>query len=246
LKLDKVGDPQSLNLYLYVRNSPTHLIDPTGLDFQFVGKDKEKFADDFNNRFQPAFQVKLNDEGVVEIIDKDKIDVGKLSAAERALYDAIEDTENRALIWGDEAKPGVHFGAFASPELPDKRPGVAILDSSDMSLLRGASKIAAGETVAHEMMEAYESAKTGSVDYNTVHKAASALFPEPLATGGVGIPNQKNRKLIDGFTTVWTFTRPSENISVRITFKYDTAVPSDSIVKNRAAHITEVVLVDKK
>ncbi|MBL8152497.1 MAG: RHS repeat-associated core domain-containing protein, partial [Blastocatellia bacterium] len=60
LTYTRMFDPQQFNLYTYTRNSPLILTDPTGLDFQFVGKDGDKFVDDFNSRDKAQFKVKLN------------------------------------------------------------------------------------------------------------------------------------------------------------------------------------------
>jgi hypothetical protein len=37
ISADRLADPQSLNLYAYVRNNPLSLTDPTGLDFNITG-----------------------------------------------------------------------------------------------------------------------------------------------------------------------------------------------------------------
>ena len=222
------------------------LTDPTGLDFEFLGKDRDKFVEDANNRDKAQFKIKLSDKGIVEIVDKNKVDVSKLSKTEKALFDAITDTKNRAFLVGVEAQPGIDFGGFVSPYLQSKQPGVNWIDSSDMSLLRDADKTAAGEVISHEMMEAYESAKTGSLDYNTVHKAASKLFPEPTFTETNSLPNEKGKSTMTGYTAVWTWTRPEKDISVRVTYTFVTPIPRASITSQPQGNMTKIEVVKKK
>ena len=136
--MQRLSDPQQLDLYTYCRNNPLRYSDPTGLDISFQGQDADKLKDDFNNRKKAQFQVELDKNGVAQVIDKDKVDVSKLSKSELALFNAITDTKNHATIEGVGKDDRIELGAFG----PDvgKPAGTNVIDTSDMALLRAANK----------------------------------------------------------------------------------------------------------
>jgi hypothetical protein len=216
-----------MNLYSYVRNNPLILIDPTGLDFEFGGKDKDKFVDDANNRKDAQFKIKLNDKGIVEIVNKDKVDVSKLSKSEKALFNAINDKENRAVLQG--FGPGVSIkleggvageGGTATIDSTSVEfeafvgNGTNIVDESDMALLRKANSKAAGEVIVHAMMESYESARTGSNDYESVHNAANSFFP--AATVDKLKPESGNSNTVNNYTYNWSWGRINKTFEVSV------------------------------
>ncbi|MBX3288314.1 MAG: hypothetical protein KF855_03120 [Acidobacteria bacterium] len=247
LKKDRLNDPQRLSLYIYVRNSPTVLDDPTGLDFEFKGKDKEKFEGDINNRDKAAFKVRLNEDGILEVVNVEKVNPKKLSKRERDLFDAINDKEHRAVIVGIDANPLIDFDGFSGPfVLASDKSGLNFVDTTDMSLLRDADTSAAGEMIGHAMMEAYAAATTGSSDYATVHAMASKHFPEPGFGNAESLPGEKGKPVLSGYSAVWTWKTPKKDISVKVTYTFVTPIPRASIVKQPRGNITNIELVDKK
>jgi hypothetical protein len=93
-------------------------------------------------------------------------------------------------------------------------------------LLRGANKTLAGESVSHEMLEAFESAKTGSTVYKPNHAAASVFFPEPSFKESP-LKGEEKAAIRTGFTATWTWPGSS---SVNVTYQSRTPQPIASII----------------
>jgi RHS repeat-associated protein len=248
LKDDRLNDPQRLNLYTYVRNSPLSLTDPTGLDFQFTGKDKDKSIVDVNNRDKAGFQVELDADGVVRIVDLDKVDRDKLSDADKALYDAIRDPDHRAVLVGVGENSLIDFGGSSANLALASSPGVGLnfIDSADMATLRAASPTAAGEIMGHEMMEAYAQAQTGSLDYDKLHNSTTSSFPGPRKDPNFESLDRSSPDIAGG-TVKWTLTRPKTDITIAITYKFNHSIPRASIAALPIGRtITNIQVVKKK
>ena len=250
LKEDRLLFPQQFNLYLYADNNPVKYVDPTGLmtDVTILGADAEKLKDDLNNREDAQFKVKLGADGKLDIIDKEKVNVGNLSSTERAMFDAISDPNHHAVLMGVPQSPVIEFGTFTGDLLlaSDGATALNLVDTADMSLLRGASATAAGEAIAHEVMEAYASAKTGSADYKAAHKEASQYFPEPVMGPGASLPGEKGKSPMTGVTNEITYTRPKEDITLKISFKFVTPIPRASVRGHNVGNMTSIEVVRKK
>ncbi len=233
-KEERLADPQQLNLYLYVRNNPLNLIDPSGLDFEFTGKDKKKFVGDVNNRSDAQFQVKLNKEGIVEVVDKDKIDVSKLSKAEKTFFDAINNTDNRATLNGVSKDASFEFGGF-------KGNGRNDIDASDMALLRKADKTFAGDVVSHEMMEAYASAKSPGSTWKTAHPEASKTFPGANVEAQP-LPGEGDKPVVSGAMIDYTISRNGKSRTVTATYAFVNKLDLENTTSQTlpTGHITKV------
>jgi RHS repeat-associated protein len=170
----RLADPQLLNLYQYGRNNPLRYTDSTGLDVnldcsQVSSEACNKTVGDLNNRKDAQFTVSRNDKTGLLQVDG-KVDPSKLSSGEAALYGAISDTDHHATLSVVSESGDVQFGKFDGN-------GHNTLDRSDLNLLGNASPQAAGEVVAHEALEAYDSS-FGGVGYAISHAYANQFFGE--------------------------------------------------------------------
>lgn len=92
MELHRVADPQSLNLYSYVRNNPITLTDESGmlidLDCSKVSSAQcSQTVTDINDRKDSQFQVSRDDKtGQLNVVGK--VDASKLSKSEAELYKA--------------------------------------------------------------------------------------------------------------------------------------------------------------
>lgn len=170
LEMHRLADPQQLNLYAYARNNPTTFNDPTGLDYQLNCKGQQgncaTAVTQLNGRENAQFKVGM-DKNKLTVLGK--VDASKLSKSERALFDSIKDPNHHATLnvvnHDGNVTMGVHNGA-----------GVNTVDVADTAKLNGptnAGGLNAGDAVAHEAYQAYQSL-FNDADSDDI---ASTLFP---------------------------------------------------------------------
>lgn len=245
LKKDRLLSPQEFNLYVYTLNNPLTYIDPTGLapDVYITGLDAEKLAEDINNRDDAAFKVKRGEDGKLGIVNREEINVNSLSEPEKALWDAISDPDHHAVIMGVPESPVIEFGTHAGDMVAasDGKTGINLMDTSDMSHLRAASPVAAGETTSHEVLEAYNTAKTGNLkDYKSDHAAASKYFPEPKTGAGTSLSGEKGKAVMTGVISEITYTRPKKDITVMLTVKFLAPMQRSQVRAHNVGNITGI------
>ena len=235
IEFNRLNDPQQLNNYSYCINNPFRHTDPTGLDITFNGLDADLLVDDLNHRKKAQFQVKRDKSGLLQV--DGKVDPSKLNKSERALYNAVTDTQHHAVIEGIGENKDVDFGSFGGERNPPT-PGTNYVDTSDMKLLRNADQTSAGEAVGHEVMEAFSSAVNPSESYAQAHADASQYFPEPSFSART-LPGEEGKPLLTGLSTTWKWKRADR--SVTVTYKFDSPIPSASVATQHRGHIIAIV-----
>ena len=182
IHMGRLVDPQQLNLYSYVRNNPTTLSDPTGLDISLKCSggqaDCNTAKDQLNGRENGQFKAGLDKHNKLTA-HVSKAEYAKLSKSEKALYNAINNTSNHASINVVGNTGQSEFGVHTSP-------GVNTVDLGNMSKLDAPSNkggLNSGDAMAHEAMDAYYSL---SHDALTADHMAAGLFP------GLGLPAGKS------------------------------------------------------
>jgi RHS repeat-associated protein len=180
MELHRLADPQSLNLYSYVRNNPLNLTDPTGMlvdiDCSRVNSGQcKQTVTDLNNRKDAQFQVTRDaDTGQLNVVGN--VDASKLSSSEAELYKAISDPDHTATL---DVRPGsdsIMFDQYAGK-------GLNILDRADLSALGRANSILPGEAIAHAAVEAYAGLAEGKDTYDAAHSFANKFFGDVRVTG---------------------------------------------------------------
>ena len=218
----RLGDPQQLNLYSYVRNNPLKLVDPTGMFIDF-DCDTDDNCDEavrmFNSRSGAQFTVELGKNNRLRIMKGSILD--NLSVAETALLNAITDKSNHATleVYGDTG--GISFGAFEGIG----RNSIDIGNISKLDAQSNRGGIRSGDVVAHEALEAYFSLSLK--DFRKAHN-------EVLSKGLPGLkgPSYEYDMNSSGsimFGDILTYGFSDRSGSMRVTTKLVTPIPIQSL-----------------
>ena len=220
IEMHRLIDPQQLNLYGYARNNPTSFSDPTGLDVTLKCEggqgDCNTARDQLNGRDHAQFKVGLDKNNKLTA-HVSKTEYSKLSKAEKALYNAINNTSNHATLNVVESTGQSEFGVH------DSR-GVNTVDLGNTAKLNAPGNsggLNAGDVIAHEAMDAYFSLSMSAV---VADNAAAALFP------GLFQPTENQNQFNATHSQVLGATQ-YQGISdgrggERITFQYITPIPA--------------------
>ena len=146
--------------------------DPTGLFVHFncssvTTEECQLALTMLNNREGRMFNVTVNSNGLLKI-DGD-VDESTLSGGELELFQAITN-ENISTLFVAAESDYIHFGEFVTN-------GRNSIDLSDLKLLKAVSPKAAGEVIAHEIVEGSISINEGfELDYEFAHAEANKYF----------------------------------------------------------------------
>jgi len=183
LELHRLTDPQQLNLYSYVRNSPLTLTDPNGMDIAVTCADKANCAtatSQVNSRKGGQFNVEIGKDGKWHAVGK--VDASKLSGAEKAFYGALNDTSTHATL------TVISGGGAGLPCGISTGKGTNTVDVGDTAQMATAG-LSPGTAVAHEAMEAYATA--GGASLQDAHNndpfpgfTGIGNGPTPMVSGG--------------------------------------------------------------
>ena len=183
---NRLTDPQTQNLYVYVRNSPLIAVDPSGLDVKVKDKTKDRkgageLLAKLNGNPNAKFSLGYDKKGKLQIVDSkgnaikgdDLKKLGKsLSGGNKALFNAVTDKNNHATITVVRGDANVDFGSFQGN-------GNNTVDIQDMSLLDSSSNaggLSAVNAISHEIVEAYTSAVNPNLSESAAHQIANNAF----------------------------------------------------------------------
>jgi len=222
--MNRLSDPQQLNLYSYTRNNPLKFVDPLGLDIACAG-DR---CDDYLKGLQSnvSFTVAYKDG---KVVTEGKIDKKHLSAAEKELLAAIDDKKKHVTInaIGGGSDPMVFFGSSDGDHT-----GAHTIAFDQAALLdkAGTGGMTSSSLVGHETLEGYYEAKGSSLA--DAHDAASKLFP-----GLFGIPLPGTYQMSSGMVTQMTsdFFPTGSAIIHTVTLKLVTPVPQADFLAGKGA-----------
>ena len=97
IAIERLRNPQGLNLYNYTLGNPLRYTDPTGMQVFMKCETTEQcqaIVDQLNSRDNAGFQVELKNGEIKVVGGADKVDTSKLSDAEKQLLGAITDPKN--------------------------------------------------------------------------------------------------------------------------------------------------------
>jgi RHS repeat-associated protein len=224
IEMNRLSDPQQLNLYAYARNNPLKYIDPLGLDITCQGDRCDDYIKALQN--DASFKVALKDGRVVTVGDVNKKD---LSKTDKALLKAIDDTKHHVVInaVGGGTDANIFFGRTDAPHT-----GTHTI-SFDQAGLLDSPKNAGGMTsaglVGHETLEGY-SESLGNA-YIDAHNYANRFF------GGLDAAPGGTYTMQGGMVTAMTVNMLAHgtNTTEQITIKLVTPIPQADFLKQKGA-----------
>jgi hypothetical protein len=214
-------DPQQLNLYLYARDNPLVLIDPTGLDVTCTGDRCSGFYT--NLQKDASFKMGHDKNGKVTL--DGAVDKKHLSKADKALLDAITDTKHHVNITaeGGATDGNVQFGST------DHNGNHTIAFDQTALLDQAGGPATTADVVGHEVLEGYAETK-GNDD---PHEYANQFFPGfdlPTSTPVFNI----GAATISGYSQVSTLHGTGAQYDVQ--YQFVTPIPKTAVPGMVANH----------
>ena len=206
IAIERLRNPQGLNLYNYTLGNPLRYTDPTGMQVFMKCETTEQcqaIVDQLNSRDNAGFRVELKNGEIKVVGGADKVDTSKLSDAEKQLLGAITDPKNIVQLTvrpTSDKLDQILFDKFEGFQKVEGGKNVAthLFDSRDMKIAGDASKAYAGNIIGHAIIEAMVASreKLGPADFGRAHGEADKFFK------GLSRDNVKRTNSPDGAYTL--------------------------------------------